>query len=111
MRHTTADGTIWGMTVIATLKVERPGATGIDRARAYEIIVDGETKGTVRSGRELSLALQPGRHTVRARLDWTGSEDYPVHLGPGATVRLRVQSRGVRHVIGKRYLLLTRIDG
>jgi hypothetical protein len=98
------------MTVIATLTVQRPGASGIDRARAYEILVDGEPKGTVRSGRELSLALQPGRHTVRARLDWTGSEDVPVHLGPGATVRMRVRARGVRHVIGKRYLLLTRID-
>jgi hypothetical protein len=98
------------MTVIATLKVERPGTTGIDRARAYEIIVDGEPKGSVGSGRELSLALQPGRHVVRARLDWTGSEDVAVHLGPGATVRMRVRPRGVRHVIGKRYLLLTEID-
>ncbi|NMO51592.1 hypothetical protein HH310_10355 [Actinoplanes sp. TBRC 11911] len=98
------------MTVIATLRVERPGATGIDRARAYEIIVDGEPKGVVRSGHELSLALQPGRHVVRARLDWTGSAEVPVHLGPGATVRLVVRSRGVRHVIGKRYLSLTPID-
>ena len=110
MRRWTADGTIGGMTVIATLTVVRPGVTGIDRARAYEILIDGKPKGTVRSGRELSVALQPGRHTVRARLDWTGSEIVPVHLGPGATVRMRVQARGVRHVIGKRYLLLTRID-
>jgi hypothetical protein len=110
MRGSTADGTIGGMTVIATLTVQRPGVTGIDRGRAYEIIVDGEPTGSVRPGRELSLALQPGQHVVRARLDWTGSADVPVHLGPGATVRLVVRSRGVRHVIGKRYLSLIPID-
>jgi hypothetical protein len=110
MRAVAADGTIVGMTVIATLTVQRPGEAGIDRASAYEIIVDGVPKGSVRSGRELSLALPPGRHTVRARMNWTGSDDLPVHLGPGATVKLRVEPRGVRHAIGKRYLKLTRID-
>jgi len=98
------------MTVSATLTVERTGAASIDRARAYEILVDGAVKGTVRCGRELSVALPPGRHVVRARLTWTGSEDVPIHFGPGETVRLRVEPRGVRHAIGRRYLRLTRVD-
>ncbi|WP_250002574.1 hypothetical protein [Actinoplanes sp. M2I2] len=98
------------MTVIATLTVERPSGHWFDRARAYQIVVDGAVKGVVRCGRELSLALAPGPHTVRARLDWTGSDDLPVHLGPGATVRLRVEPRGTRHAAGRRYLRLTRVD-
>lgn len=97
------------MTVIATLTVERPSGHWIDRARAYQIVVDGAVKGVVRGGRELSLALPPGPHTVRARLDWTGSDDLPVHLGPGTTVRLRVEPRGTRHAVGRRYLKLTRV--
>ena len=97
------------MTVIATLTVERPSGHWIDRARAYQIVVDGAVKGVVRCGRELSLALPPGPHTVRARLHWTGSDDLPVHLGPGATVRLRVEPRGTRHAAGRRYLRLTRL--
>src|SRR5690349_4823723 len=98
------------MTVIATLTVERTGAAPIDRARAYQILVDGAVKGTVRCGRELSVALPPGRHVVRARLSWTGSDDVPIHVGPGQTVRLRVEPRGVRHAMGRRYLRLTRVD-
>ncbi|HEX9999097.1 MAG TPA: hypothetical protein VGB74_01475 [Actinoplanes sp.] len=99
------------MTVIATLTVERPAdESPLHRARPYEIVVDGTVRGTVRSGRELSLALPPGRHIVHARLAWTGSEDVPVHLGSGGAVRLRVQPRGVRHLASRRYLRLTRID-
>jgi hypothetical protein len=98
------------MTVIATLTVERTGAASIDRARAYEILVDGTVKGTVRCGRELSVALPPGRHVVRARLNWTGSENISVHFGQGETVRLQVEPRAVRHAIGRRYLRLTRVD-
>ncbi|GAA0471844.1 hypothetical protein Ade02nite_51380 [Paractinoplanes deccanensis] len=97
------------MTVIATLTVERPTGAFFDRARAYKIVVDGVVKGSVRCGREISLALPPGGHTVRAELDWTGSPDLPVHLGPGATVRLRVEPRGARHAMGKNYLRLTRV--
>ena len=103
------DGTIVVMTVIATLTVERPSGAWIDRARAFHIIVDGEEKGVLRCGRELSLALPHGTHTVRARLDWTGSDDLPVHLGPGATVRLRVEPRGTRFAASRRYLRLTRV--
>ena len=111
MRPTTADATIAGMTVIATLTIERPGDENrLHRARPYEIIVDGTVRGTVRSGQDLSLALPPGRHIVHARLAWTGSEDLEVHLGPGGTVRLRVEPRGVRHLASRHYLRLTRID-
>ncbi|MET0417657.1 MAG: hypothetical protein ABW022_16715 [Actinoplanes sp.] len=95
------------MTVIATLIVQRTGEAFIDRARAYQILVDGSVKGSVRCGRELKLALPPGRHLVRARLDLTGSETVPVHLGPGGTVRLKVEPRGLRHAFSRRYLRLS----
>ena len=97
------------MTVIATLTVERPSGAWFDRARAYQIVVDGAVKGAVRCGRELKLALPPGTHTVRAKLDWTRSDDLPVHLGPGAEVRIRVEPRGPLHAVGRRYLRLTRL--
>jgi hypothetical protein len=111
MRSAAADGTIIGMTVIATLTVERPDDDAWPRsARAYEILVDGAVRGTVRSGGSLALAVPPGRHTVRARLSWTGSDDLPIHLGSGGTVRLRVEPRGVQHLASRHYLRLTAID-
>ena len=109
MRSARGGATICGMTVIATLTVKRTAQAWIDRARAYEILVDGAVKGSVRCGRELSVALPAGAHTVQARLDWTGSEKVHVHLGPGQTVHLTVEPRGVRHAVGRHYLRLTRV--
>ena len=109
MRSMPDGGTITGMTVIATLIVERTGQAFVDRARAYQVLVDGTVRGGVRCGRELTLALPPGRHLVRARLDLTGSETVPIHLGPGETVRMQVEPRGIRHALGRRYLRLTEV--
>ena len=64
----------------------------IDRARAYKILVDGELKGTVRAGETLVLAIDPGRHKIQARLDWTGSAPMLIDVGPGATIEMRVET-------------------
>jgi len=102
------DATMLPMTVIATLVVVRPAKSG---PGSFRIVVDGEVKGKIAAGEELSLALAPGRHRIRARIDWTGSPEVPVHLGSGATVRLKVEPRGLRHGLSRdRYLSLTRID-
>jgi hypothetical protein len=102
------DATMLRMTVIATLVVARPAKSG---PGAYKIIVDGEEKGRVTAGQELALALTPGTHRIRARIDWTGSPEISVHLGPGATVKLTVTPRGLHHGLSRdRYLTLTRID-
>ncbi|MGX6601428.1 hypothetical protein ACWKSP_04710 [Micromonosporaceae bacterium Da 78-11] len=98
--------TIVHMTVIATLVVTRPAQSG--RA-AYRIVVDGEVKGKISAGEELVLALAPGKHRIRARIDWTGSPELPVTLGSGATVKLKVEPRGLRHGLSRDgYLSLTR---
>ncbi len=102
------NATMLRMTVIATLVVLRPARSG---PGTYKIIVDGEEKGQVAAGQELALALSPGTHRIRARIDWTGSPEIPVHLGPGATVKLKVEPRGLRHGLSReRYLSLSRID-
>jgi hypothetical protein len=102
------DATMLRMTVIATLVVVRPARSG---PGAYKIVVDGQEKGKISAGEELSLALTPGTHRVRARIDWTGSPEIPVHLGSGATVTLKVEPRGLRHGLSRdRYLSLGRID-
>jgi hypothetical protein len=103
------DATMLRMTVIATLVVVRPAGSG---PGAYKIIVDGQEKGKVAAGGELSLALSPGAHRIRAKIDWTGSPEVPVHLGSGATVTFKVEPRGLRHGLSRdRYLSLTRVDG
>jgi hypothetical protein len=95
------------MTVIATLTVVRPRGSWTDRVRAYQIVVDGAVKGSLRAGAEMSLALPPGAHTVQARSGRTASPDVPVHLGPGATVRLCAEPGDGGHAPGRRRLHLT----
>lgn len=80
------------MTLISTLIVARPRGSWTGRLSACAVIVDGAVKGEIRPGAELALALPPGAHTVQARLGHDHGPDTPVHLGPGATVRLRVES-------------------
>ena len=77
------------MTVVATLIVVRPRGPLMERARTYEILVDGVAKGRLRAGRELALALAPGAHTVQARRGTVLGEEVRVHLGPGGQVRVR----------------------
>jgi hypothetical protein len=44
-----------------------------DWLRAYIVIIDDEEVGRVRSGREISLPVAPGRHTMHLRIDWCRS--------------------------------------
>lgn len=80
------------MTVVATLIVVRPRGSLLDRARTYEILVDGVAKGRLRAGRELALAVAPGAHTVQARRGTTAGPQVRVHVGPGAQTRVRTGS-------------------
>lgn len=74
------------MTVVGTLSIEPD--EGDDHA--YRIEVDGNAKGEVRGGQGVRLALAPGTHVVRARRGLGQSPELSVHLGPAATVRVRV---------------------
>jgi hypothetical protein len=82
------------MTVISTLIVTRPRGPLTTRLSGCTITVDGKVRGTVRAGASLSVAVPPGAHTVQARLGRHPGADNPVHLGPGATVRLRLDTSG-----------------
>ncbi|MEV6348913.1 hypothetical protein [Actinoplanes sp. NPDC051851] len=82
------------MTVVATLVVEGPPRALATVTRTYAVTVDGVTKGRVRAGRTLELALPPGSHTVQARDGGHTGPPLPVHLGPGRRTRLRIERDG-----------------
>lgn len=44
-----------------------------DRARSYNIEIDGARLGRIREDEEWTTRLPAGRHTVRLRVDWVGS--------------------------------------
>ncbi|MFC3987408.1 hypothetical protein [Actinoplanes siamensis] len=88
------------MTIVGTLIVEGPPRSLTTLARTVTITVDGATKGRVKAGKRLTLALAPGTHSVRAQ----DGPPLPVRLGPGLITRVRVE----RDAAGRTHL--TEID-
>jgi hypothetical protein len=44
-----------------------------DHFRAYSIVVDGKKIGKVRNGETKEFTIEPGSHSIRAKIDWCGS--------------------------------------
>lgn len=74
--------------------VERPGNAYRDSLRRYSIEIDGKVAGVIKPGKTLRISVEPGKRTVRAKIDWTGSEELTLTLHPHQTVRLTVQPSG-----------------
>jgi hypothetical protein len=91
----------------------RPGGHYRDALRSYILEVDDVPSGRINPGQAVAIDIEPGPHTVRARISWTGSPRQEVNLGPGEEVRLQVEpagtpAQGLWQVIGRtRYLRIT----
>ncbi|HET6816204.1 MAG TPA: hypothetical protein VFH66_03135 [Mycobacteriales bacterium] len=76
------------MSESASIKITRDPAVWRDRGRAYKVLIDGRQAGTVRHGETFVTSVSPGTHSVRLRIDWTGSQEVQVAVAPGATTSL-----------------------
>lgn len=99
----------------ARVRVLREPARWTDRARAYKVVIDGATVGSLRHGQEDVFEVAPGAHSVRLRLDWAGSESMTVDLAPGEEARLQCGSRGGKAALysvraWNRYIKVERLD-
>ncbi len=65
-----------------------------DRWRSYAVEIDGKKVGRVRLGRRLVVDVPSGRHTVQARIDWTGSSRVLVDVPNDGEVVLTVHTTG-----------------
>jgi len=95
----------------ATIEVHRTTDDARDRGRSYRIEIDGRRVGKLRRGESAKYPVPPGRHTVRARIDWTGSPALQVDASADAPARVVVGPAGLPHefwlAIGDRYLTIT----
>ena len=78
----------------ARLIFTRPGGHYRDALRSYTLEVDGLPRGEIRPKQVVTIDVEPGPHTVRARISWTGSPRQAVSLGPDEELRLRVEPAG-----------------
>jgi hypothetical protein len=96
----------------ATIEVHRSEDDARDRGRSYRIEIDGTRVGTLRRGETARYPVAPGTHTVRARIDWTGSTALQVDVSPDAPTRVVVGPAGLPYefwlAIGDRFLTIAR---
>ena len=55
---------------MATIRVIRPPTKYRDRARKYELLVDGSSLAKIGHGETVDLSVGEGRHAVQAKIDW-----------------------------------------
>jgi hypothetical protein len=79
----------------AATEVHRSEDDARDRGRRYRIEIDGTRVGTLGRGETAKYRVAPGSHTVRARIDWTGSPALRVDVSPDALTRVVVAPAGL----------------
>jgi hypothetical protein len=84
----------WIVGNYSKIVVQRPKWRFRDILRSYAIHVDGRLRGTLMPGEELSLDVLPGRHVIRARVDWTGSPSQEIVVKRDSLVRVCVEPSG-----------------
>jgi hypothetical protein len=100
----------------ATVVVVRPSGRYRDSLRPYKIVIDGQLADRIMAGGEVDLRVAPGAHSIRASIDWTGSEQVEFDAVAGEQVRFDIRPAGsplvgILQVFGRhRYLRLSRID-
>jgi hypothetical protein len=62
-----------------------------DRARRYQVIIDGAQAGWIKRGERLELPVAPGRHSVWLEISWARSPQLDVDVGAGETVSLECE--------------------
>lgn len=67
---------------MAQIVVRRSAAWG-DKLREYRIIVDGAACGSIAERGEARIAVAPGRHVVRLKIDWCWSAPLTVDVEDG----------------------------
>ncbi len=59
-----------------------------DRARSYEVVVDGVHVAKIRRGQRIELPISPGRHKVFMYVNWGTSEPVELEVQPEESVLL-----------------------
>ena len=91
-----------------------------DRCRAYRILIDGREFARLMPGESAEIPVNPGRHSVVARVDWCGSPTLQLDVHSGEAVSLECASnlQGFRMLFASlyvqrrpdEYLQLVRVD-
>jgi hypothetical protein len=62
------------------IRVTRRRAPWRDALRSYVVLIDGKRAGKIRQGATKDFLVQPGRHSLRLKIDWKGSDELTVEV-------------------------------
>jgi hypothetical protein len=77
--------------------------------RTLTVLVDGEPRAKLGRGEARRIGLQPGRHRVRAKMDWCTSPELVVELAAGQNVSIRCASAGLLPAVAFTFLAPERV--
>jgi hypothetical protein len=80
----------------ATLKLTHKAIGAEVRRRPYDLVVDGQSAGSLQMNATIEIPIEPGRHTVQVRNGRNSSRTETFDAAEGETVALRCT--------GKRFL-------
>jgi hypothetical protein len=78
----------------AKIHIARSNDGWVDRARAYDVVVNGEHRGKLRRGEYTEIDVEPGEQSVYLKIDWCRSRVLEFNLQEGAKAQLRCWPRG-----------------
>ena len=78
---------------MARVSVRRVDSAYRDAARRYRIVIDDKEVGRLKRGDVIELRLSPGRHVLRAAIDWKRSASFDVSGDSEETFRFRCGPR------------------
>lgn len=77
----------------AKVHIERSDSGWVDRARAYDVIINQELRGKLKRGDQTEIDVRPGQQSIYLKIDWCRSRILRVDVEPGSSVWLRCQPR------------------
>jgi hypothetical protein len=78
-----------------------------DRARSYDIVIDGQQVANIKRGQRMELPVLSGRYQVFMRINWGTSESIQIDVPPGESVELFCRTG--RSQVGAGYIGLSRV--
>ena len=73
----------------AEVRIVRASTAWRDTRRNYKVLMDGTETGVVSDGETAVFPVRPGKHSLRLRIDWAGSEELHFSAEPGQIITFR----------------------
>jgi hypothetical protein len=81
-----------------------------DKVRDYRVMLDGSEIGRIADGESKTFVVPAGKHELRLKIDWCGSNTVDFDLSAGASAAFRCGSslRRLKLVLGLYYSIIAR---